>query len=152
MDVINSILYLLCFCLSLFRILHQGEENTRRHEEDGKLVMVTELRGSIDSDSNRRGHVVIRATPERLMLQLIEENSLTDPTYVEDFLLTHRVFIDSPLYVAEQLLEWFKDAEVRDRVTRVVLLWVHNHFTDFETDPEMIEFLETFEQGNINFP
>lgn len=110
--------------------------------------MVTELRGSIDSDSNRRGHVVIRATPARLMLQLIEENSLTDPTYVEDFLLTHRVFINSPLYVAEQLLEWFKDGEVRDRVTRVVLLWVHNHFTDFETDPEMIEFLETFEQGN----
>lgn len=131
-----------------YRILHQGEENTRRHEEDGKLVMVTELRGSIDSDSNRRGHVVIRAKPDRLMLQLIEENSLTDPTYVEDFLLTHRVFIESPLYVAEQLLEWFKDGEVRDRVTRVVLLWVHNHFTDFETDPEMIEFLETFEQGN----
>lgn len=109
--------------------------------------MVTELRGSNDSDSNRRGHVVIRAAPERLMLQLIEENSLTDPTYVEDFLLTHRVFISSPLFVAEQLLEWFKDAEVRDRVTRVVLLWVHNHFTDFETDPQMIEFLETFEQG-----
>lgn len=109
--------------------------------------MVTELRGSMEPGSNRRGHVVIRATPERLMSQLIEENSLTDPTYVEDFLLTHRTFIPSPLHVANQLLEWFKDAEVRDRVTRVVLLWVNNHFTDFETDPDMIEFLETFEQG-----
>ncbi|XP_023310109.1 rap guanine nucleotide exchange factor 6 isoform X3 [Anoplophora glabripennis] len=130
-----------------YRILHQGEENTRRHEVEGKLVMVTELRGSMEPSSNRRGHVVIRATPERLMLQLIEENSLTDPTYVEDFLLTHRVFIHSPLHVANQLLDWFKDPEVRDRVTRVVLLWVNNHFTDFETDPDMIEFLETFEQG-----
>ncbi|XP_056630521.1 rap guanine nucleotide exchange factor 6 isoform X2 [Diorhabda sublineata] len=130
-----------------YRILHQGEENTRRHEEDGKLVMVTELRGSMDPGSNRRGHVVIRATAERLMQQLIEENSVTDPTYVEDFLLTHRVFIKSPLYVANQLLDWFKDPDVRDRVTRVVLLWVNNHFTDFETDPDMIEFLETFEQG-----
>ncbi|CAG9864686.1 unnamed protein product [Phyllotreta striolata] len=127
-----------------YRILHQGEENTRRHEEDGKLVMVTELEGSTGT---RRGHVVIRATPERLMRQLIEENSLTDPTYVEDFLLTHRVFINTPLFVASQLLEWFKDVEIRDRVTRVVLLWVNNHFTDFETDPDMIEFLETFEQG-----
>ena len=39
----------------------------------------------------------------------------------------------------------FKDSSVRDRVTRVVLFWVNNHFTDFETDPGMIEFLETFE-------
>lgn len=81
------------------------------------------------------------------MLQLIEENSQTDPTYVEDFLLTHRTFIPSPLQVAGQLLEWFKEPTVRDRVTRVVLLWVNNHFTDFETDPSMMEFLETFEQG-----
>ncbi|XP_018335456.1 rap guanine nucleotide exchange factor 2 isoform X2 [Agrilus planipennis] len=128
-----------------YRIQHQGEENTRRHEVDGQLVMVTELRGSVDS--NRRGHVVIRGTPERLMYQLIEENSLTDSTYVEDFLLTHRTFISSPLHVANQLLVWLQEPEIRDRVTRVVLLWVNNHFTDFETDPEMIEFLETFEQG-----
>ncbi|KAF2898675.1 hypothetical protein ILUMI_07500 [Ignelater luminosus] len=134
-----------------YRIQHQGEENTRRHEVDGQLVMVTELRGSMEpQSSSRRGHVVIRGTAERLMYQLIEENSLTDPTYVEDFLLTHRTFIPSPLHVANQLLDWFKDPEVRDRVTRVVLLWVNNHFTDFETDPDMIEFLETFEQGLEN--
>lgn len=111
--------------------------------------MVTELRGTLDP-AGRRGHVVIRGSSERLMLQLIEENSQTDPTYVEDFLLTHRTFIPSPLHVAEQLLEWFKEAAVRDRVTRVVLLWVNNHFTDFETDPNMMEFLETFEQGLEN--
>lgn len=80
------------------------------------------------------------------MQQLIEENPQTDPTYVEDFLLTHRTFIPSPLQVTKQLLEWFKDSTVKDRVTRVVLLWVNNHFTDFETDPNMMEFLENFEQ------
>ncbi|XP_024938067.1 rap guanine nucleotide exchange factor 2 isoform X6 [Cephus cinctus] len=129
-----------------FRIQHQGEENTRRHEENGRVILVTELRGALDGAA-RRGHVVIRGTPERLMLQLIEENSITDPTYVEDFLLTHRTFIDSPLLVADQLLEWFDQIQVRDRVTRVVLLWVNNHFTDFETDPAMMEFLEAFEAG-----
>lgn len=130
-----------------YRILHQGEENIKRHEVNGELVMVTELRGSAESGTNRRGPVVIRATPDQLTHQLIEENSLTDPTYVEDFLLTHRVFTPSSLYIANQLLEWFKESEVRDRVTRVVLLWVNNHFTDFETDPDMIDFLENFEQG-----
>ncbi|CAH0545985.1 unnamed protein product [Brassicogethes aeneus] len=134
-----------------YRILHEGEENTRKHKnESGQVEMVTELRGGPMENGNRRGHVVIRATSERLMTQLIEENSLTDPTYVEDFLLTHRTFIHGPLNVANQLLEWFKDPEVRDRVTRVVLLWVNNHFTDFETDPDMIEFLETFELGLEN--
>lgn len=127
-----------------YRIQHQGEENTRRHEENGRVILVTELRGALDNGA-RRGHVVIRGTPERLMLQLIEENSITDPTYVEDFLLTHRTFVDNPLHVATQLLDWFEQPSVRDRVSRVVLLWVNNHFTDFEMDPAMMEFLETFE-------
>lgn len=112
------------------------------------------------------------------MSHLLEDSS-GDPSYVEDFLLTHRIFIESPLIVCSQLLEWyahantlcvlsppnvhsliqvftfffysflsrdsFNDPTVRDKVTRVVLLWVNNHFTDFETDPCMMEFLETFE-------
>ncbi|XP_030377448.1 rap guanine nucleotide exchange factor 2 isoform X2 [Scaptodrosophila lebanonensis] len=156
-----------------YRIQHQGEENTRRHEdEEGRVVMVTELRSiggsgaecaassagsSITGTSlnTKRGHVVIRGTPERLLQQLVEENSMTDPTYVEDFLLTHRIFIQNPQEVTSKLLHWFdldqleshKSQELRDRVTRVVLLWVNNHFTDFEADHEMMEFLEIFEAG-----
>lgn len=45
-----------------YRIQHQGEENTRRHEENGQLVMVTELRGTLDPGGVRRGHVVIRVS------------------------------------------------------------------------------------------
>lgn len=41
----------------------------------------------------------------------------------------------------------FEDPSLRDRVTRVVLLWVNNHFTDFEMDPQMMNFLEQFEEG-----
>ncbi|XP_004924521.2 rap guanine nucleotide exchange factor 2 [Bombyx mandarina] len=128
-----------------YRILHQGEENIRRHENDnGVVVLVTEYRGVAGESGRQHGHVVIRGTPEQLMLQLVEDNS-RDSTYVEDFLLTHRTFIESPLVVAKQLLAWFSEPSVRDKVTRVVLLWVNNHFTDFETDPNMMEFLENFE-------
>nr|CAD7442900.1 unnamed protein product [Timema bartmani] len=88
-----------------YRIQHQGEENIRRHEEGGRVVLVTEQRGGTEGGA-KRGHVVIRGTPQRLMLQLVEENYNTDPTYIEDFLLTHRTFIDSPLHVANQLLQW----------------------------------------------
>lgn len=147
-----------------FRILHEGEGNIRKHEENGKIVIVTELRKT--DTAGKREPVVIRGTPERLMLHLIEENSINDPTYVEDFLLTHRTFIDTQIRVANQLLEWFRSDEILDdlrppisegsssapsyidvkyRVARVVILWVNNYFTDFETDAQMMEFLEIFE-------
>lgn len=130
-----------------YRILHQGEENIKRHEnENGVVVLVTEYRGAAGESSRLLGHVVIRGTPDELMLQLIADNS-RDSTYVEDFLLTHRTFIESPLVVAKQLLAWFSDPTVRDRVTRVVLLWANNHFSDFETDPTMMDFLECFEMA-----
>ncbi len=35
---------------------------------------------------------------------------------------------------------------MKDRVTRIVLLWVNNHFTDFEMDNSMMKFLENFEE------
>ena len=53
------------------------------------MVLVTENRAS-ESDPNRRGHLVIRGTFQRLMNQLMEDNSDVDPTYIEDFLLTYR--------------------------------------------------------------
>ncbi|CAG0881918.1 unnamed protein product [Cyprideis torosa] len=123
----------------------QGEENTHRQEEGGEVVLVKEHR--ITDGGQRKGYIVIKGTPERLMQQLVEENSVVDPTYVEDFLLAHRIFIPYPTVVAERLLTWFQEHSLRDRVTRVVLLWVNNHFTDFELDPGMMEFLVTFESG-----
>ncbi|XP_066987229.1 uncharacterized protein PDZ-GEF isoform X4 [Macrobrachium rosenbergii] len=128
-----------------YRILHRGEENTRRVEEDGVVVLVTEQR-PIDG-GNRKGNIVIKGTSEKLMCQLVEVENNVDPTYVEDFLLTHRTFVDKPLTVANKLLHWFEDPSLRDRVTRVVLLWVNNHFTDFEMDLVMMNFLEQFEEG-----
>lgn len=33
------------------------------------------------------------------------------------------------------------------QVTRAMLLWVNNHYSDFEGDPVMEDYLETFEKG-----
>ncbi|XP_021702563.1 rap guanine nucleotide exchange factor 2 isoform X2 [Aedes aegypti] len=148
-----------------YRIQHQGEDNIRKIEEDGQVVMVTELRNSSGENGSRKGYVVIRGTVDRLTQQLIEDTTQTDQNYVEDFLLTFRTFISDPIDVSKQLLKWFNvdttddgndliDAmhqasanDICDRVTRVVLLWVNNHFTDFDTDPQMMEFLEIFESA-----
>ncbi|XP_070088766.1 rap guanine nucleotide exchange factor 6 isoform X6 [Equus caballus] len=129
-----------------WRILNHVEKNTHKVEEEGEIVMVHEHR-ELDRSGTRKGHIVIKATPERLIMHLIEEHSIVDPTYIEDFLLTYRTFLESPLDVGVKLLEWFKIDSLRDKVTRIVLLWVNNHFNDFEGDPAMTRFLEEFEKN-----
>ncbi|XP_033123023.1 rap guanine nucleotide exchange factor 6-like isoform X5 [Anneissia japonica] len=126
-----------------FHILTQGEENIRRIEENGTVVMVTEHR---ILDERRQGHVVIKATNDRLIHHLIDDHSPVDPTFVEDFLMTYRTFLKTPSPVYNRLLSWFHEPDLRDRVTRVVLLWVNNHYNDFESNRDMIEFLERFEE------
>ena len=121
-------------------ILHSGEQNIRTVTEDGKPVLVQEQRGAGD----RVGYVIIRGTQKRLLDQLVEANP-ADPNYAEDFLLCHRTFIEG-LRVARQLLEAFEDAEQRPHVTRVMLLWVNNHFGDFDGVSDMMDCLEKFRE------
>ncbi|KAF3838756.1 hypothetical protein F7725_010524 [Dissostichus mawsoni] len=127
-------------------ILNQVEKNMQKVEEEGEIVMVKEHR-ELDRTGTRKGHIVIKGTSERLTMHLVEEHSVVDPTYIEDFLLTYRTFLSSPMVVGRKLLEWFHDPSLRDKVTRVVLLWVNNHFNDFEGDLAMTQFLEEFENN-----
>ncbi|XP_069782349.1 rap guanine nucleotide exchange factor 2 isoform X3 [Narcine bancroftii] len=128
------------------RILNQVEKNMQKVEEEGEIVMVKEHR-ELDRTGTRKGHIVIKGTPERLTMHLVEEHSVVDPTYIEDFLLTYRTFLSSPMEIGKKLLEWFNDPSLRDKVTRVVLLWVNNHFNDFEGNSAMTTFLEEFENN-----
>ena len=113
----------------------QGEENQINHEDDeGKVVMVTERR-TLHQDQQQvapqhhhhhhhqqqSGHVVIRGTSEKLMSRLMEDGSSVDPTFTEDFLLTYRTFLGSPVTIMERLLEWFEEARLRDKVGVVVI-------------------------------
>ena len=51
-------------------------------------------------------------------MHLVEEHSVVDPTYIEDFLLTYRTFLSSPMVVGKKLLEWFHDPSLRDKVNK----------------------------------
>ena len=50
-------------------------------------------------------------------MHLVEEPSVVDPTYIEDFLLTYRTFLSNPMEVGKKLLEWFKMDSLRDTVS-----------------------------------
>lgn len=61
-------------------------------------------------------------------MHLVEEHSVVDPTYIEDFLLTYRTFLSSPMVVGKKLLEWFHDPSLRDKVrhSRTSERWPQN--------------------------
>ncbi|CAJ0569148.1 unnamed protein product, partial [Mesorhabditis spiculigera] len=87
-------------------------------------------------------------SPDKLVSHLVEErDGQVDANYIDDFLLTYRVFIHDPVMIFEKLMHWFAEPQYRDRVARIVLLWVNNHYNDFETNREMVKLLERFEQA-----
>ncbi len=45
----------------------------------------------------------------------VEDTNPADPNYIEDFLLCHRVFLESSLLVVQQLLDWFERPDLRDK-------------------------------------
>lgn len=50
-------------------------------------------------------------------MHLVEEPSVVDPTYIEDFLLTYRTFLSNPMEVGKKLFEWFQVDTLRDTVS-----------------------------------
>lgn len=66
----------------------------------------------------------LQGTPERLIMHLVEEPSVVDPTYIEDFLLTYRTFLSNPMEVGKKLLEWFQVDSLRDTVSLCSCGWL----------------------------
>ena len=58
-----------------------------------------------------------QATAEKLVWHLVEDHSIIDPTYVEDFLLTYKTFLDRPSEICGRLLSWFLERPFRDKVS-----------------------------------
>lgn len=58
----------------------------------------------------------LQGTPERLLDHLMEDHSVIDPTYVEDFLLTFVVFFNKSHDIATKLLKWFERPQLKDKV------------------------------------
>lgn len=147
-----------------YEILNQSKENTKSYFENNRLVMVTEYR-LLNNTSDRQGEILLRATPDKLIERLVtdDSNSILDPTFIQDFLLTYRVFIESPIYISNKLCDFFENSSkssslavsntsnsnIKKKVYRIVLEWITNHFNDFETNKELYDFVEKF-QDTLN--
>ena len=83
-----------------------------------------------------------------LDLLVDESQSMDDPYYVQDFLLTYRTFLDDPTIISKNLLDCFEkptEGISSEHIARVLLSWVNNHYNDFETNTKLYEFLERFD-------
>ena len=137
--------------------------------------MVTEYR-LLNATTERTGEIVLRGNPTKLVERLVYDdlNSIVDPTYIQDFLLTYRVFIEAPTFISDKLYEWFENAtsalssssltslnnsttslsnstaqqntQLKKKVYRIVLEWITNHFNDFETCKDLYDFAEKFQE------
>ena len=50
------------------------------------------------------------------MQHLVESHSVMDPTYIEDFLLTYRTFLSTPLDLVRKLLDGFNNDQLKTNV------------------------------------
>lgn len=123
-----------------YDILHRGRENMIDvlDQVTGEVCLVKEKRMD--------GPVAIRGTPKALLTYLLEHDSKADKFFIEDFLLMSRIFLQSLSQIGDILLQWFEQPSYRRNVTRVVSLWVNEHFCDFDTNRELLTFLESFER------
>lgn len=134
------------------------------------MVLLTEQR-ILNNSEDKTGEIVLKGTLEKLVERLVCDDyySIVDPTYIQDFLLTYRVFIENPVYISNKLFEWFQLTKVpsylthyspnlshrdnqtnqnivKKKVYRIVLEWITNHFNDFETNKDLYEFVERFQE------
>jgi Rap guanine nucleotide exchange factor 2 len=111
--------------------------------------MIKEIRMDDDEHKIPR-EIVIKATIEKLLDLLVDENQLIDdPNFVEDFLLTYRTFLSDPLIITNKLLDSFHkniNSNSSEHIARVILSWVNNHYNDFESNNKLNEFLEKFDE------
>uniref|UniRef100_A0AAF5PIC5 RasGEF domain-containing protein n=4 Tax=Wuchereria bancrofti TaxID=6293 RepID=A0AAF5PIC5_WUCBA len=127
-------------------IMSTISEHIEQHSDGitGEIVSEIERR----SVGNQMGQVLIKANRDKLIEHLVEErDTAVDAHYIEDFLLMYRVFINDPTMIFEKLMHWFAESNLRDKIARIVLLWVNNHFNDFECNGEMMQLLDRFEQA-----
>lgn len=128
-------------------VLDEPQSEYCKHEsQDGRVVLITEFK---TIDGQRKAHIIVRGTPERLLLGLLESDT-SDPYYIDDFLLTYRVFMpsidpnDKPPgkadihlvngmnQICSTLLSWFDDPSLRSKVIQIVQTWISNYYLDFE--------------------
>ncbi|XP_055606466.1 rap guanine nucleotide exchange factor 4 isoform X4 [Uranotaenia lowii] len=143
------------------RILRDVEANTLRLQEHGKDVLI------LERVAKQRGHsafkyTVMSGTPQKMLEHLLEtrlsgQMGPNDP-FLDDFLLTHIVFMPTPILIDELASHYHADEEIdlrtaseedreyfmtcKRRVVHFIARWVNVVRHAVFDDPLAVEFIE----------
>ena len=120
-------------------ILEENQQKRVTQFEGDKPISVQELR---QGSGGQYGYIILQATPDMLLSQLVETS--IDEKYIESFLLTYRVFLPQPTGLTYRIEHWFATPSYAIKAVQVLLIWLRNHYTDFENNNEMQDFLDKF--------
>ena len=120
-------------------ILEENQQKRVTQFEGDKPISVQELR---QGSGGQYGYIILQATPDMLLSQLVETS--IDEKYIESFLLTYRVFLPQPTGLTYRIEHWFATPNYAIKAVQVLLVWLRNHYTDFENNNEMQDFLDKF--------
>ncbi|CAH2224641.1 rap guanine nucleotide exchange factor 3 [Pelobates cultripes] len=146
------------------RILRDVEANTVRLKEHGKVVLVLEKIPQVSGNNSQTAvsgnhkYTVMSGTADKILEHLLENmrldstlNNLED-SFVEDFLLTHSIFIPTPqLFLIRFHEELSEDNEPekatyslnkRQNTLRLVSLWVSLYGRLLQAEPSVKSLLE----------
>ena len=122
-------------------ILDESQQKRVTQFEGEKPVSVMELR---QGQGGHYGYFILQGSPDSLLTHLMETS--IDESYIEDFLLTYRVFLPQPSGLSYRIEHWFSIPKYSMKAVQILLVWLRNHYTDFESSSEMQDFLDNFIQ------
>ncbi|OAF64537.1 hypothetical protein A3Q56_07754 [Intoshia linei] len=120
-------------------------KNSREILEENKIVAVTIEDNCGKDDLNKSGITLANATEEFLIKSLFDEKDTYNmESFYYHFLLTYKIFLPNIVNLCkfiENSLELNKSVE---KIFQFVYHWVDFHFEDFETNLNLINFLNKF--------
>lgn len=125
------------------QIFEMEQKNVlRRYDSRNNIVCEMEKR---TLENGKTVELITKATPDYLQSALLNKRDYGhEPNYIEDFLLVRRIFLPNAEKFFQSLLHWFENGGCKERIARIILLWVNNHFSDFETCKTMLQNLLQF--------
>ncbi|KAJ3092462.1 hypothetical protein HK102_007086 [Quaeritorhiza haematococci] len=132
-------------------ILKQIEDAQTEHEDKD------ELNGTIIFTKGESGPKRVKAaTCEKLVQRLMDPN-IYDHQYLQGFILSHKLFIDSKVLLATLTSAYRQNGgegkqveyapSQQNRIINILKYWVDNYWSDFEDDPALMQQLTSFAES-----
>ncbi|KAI0979363.1 hypothetical protein GJ496_011860, partial [Pomphorhynchus laevis] len=132
----------LCLAKSdYYQILQASEDALHVDTDDANnIILVKEI---VKRPDGTLSETVIKASNEVLRKYLIDASASNEFVFVEDYLLTHRMFAEGgSINLCEFLFKQFAHADNREPIANIFLIWVRCFYWDFANNSNLRSILD----------